>query len=200
MCCRGFVSCVWDLRRVVGFNNGGSYDSGVVVVVVHAYCGLFPPCWRCYDLLKVCHRFVVGVPMFWHSDYCPNLLRSAGVKFKVCLLRTVAALISVSIFVIDFGLIWSPHHSFYLMLDSWSRKRHVELVAIFCRELMDLELSLCWQTIHTPTSDSPFTFVWLGLRGSKGSFSLLPLFQGVDGTWVALALVEGSITASNTID
>jgi hypothetical protein len=79
---------------------------------------------------QVCHRFVVGVPMFWLFDHCPDLLRSAGVKVKVCL-RTAAALISVSIFVIDFGLIWNPHHSVCLMLDSWSRKRHVELVAIF---------------------------------------------------------------------
>jgi hypothetical protein len=109
----------------------GSVNNIVFVVVAYAYYGLFPPCWRCYDLLKVCRQFVVGVPMLWLSDYCPDLLRSAGVKVKVCLLRTAAALISVSIFVIDFGLIWNPHHSICLMLDSWSRKRHVELVVIF---------------------------------------------------------------------
>jgi len=38
-----------------------------------------------------------GHSMFWVSGHCPDLLRSTGVKVKVCLLRTVVTIISVSI-------------------------------------------------------------------------------------------------------
>jgi len=54
--------------------------------------------------LKACYWFEVGIPMFWLSDHYPGLLRSAGIKIKVCFLQTIAALISVSILMIDFGL------------------------------------------------------------------------------------------------
>jgi hypothetical protein len=63
--------------------------------------------------LKACNWFVGGVLMFWLYDHCPTLLRSAGVKVKVCLLQTGVALISVSIFVIDFGPS-TKSSSFYL--------------------------------------------------------------------------------------
>jgi len=152
--CRRFGKAVWfcgyasGFVVVVLFDMCGLYpccgfwrrwfQPPVVIWLFHLLrCTTICCCWlvsimlTSFWSLKVRNGLLVGVSMFWLSAHCPDLLRSIDVKVTVCFLRTVVTLISVSIFMIDFGLIWNPRHFICLMLYSRARKSHVELVAVF---------------------------------------------------------------------